>query len=338
MDRKFHIFGVAVCTNEQEDDFVFLFKSVSRSAELLLGETVKPLVLVSDASKAIQNAFKSVFGAEATIIMCWFHMFKCVTKKLSTTNKFVRERIRSDISFLQLISSKSLFKSALALFLAKWAAEPDFINYFTEEWVHQNPNWYEGARLHVPSTNNALEATDRIIKDEFTHRMRYSLGEFVCGVLATMIGVYSRRCLTDQVYAAQPSITNKTWSAAYLWVKRKLTLQKRKLPNGDTIISINSSSYDPKKTIVVADWMTLDEFKLFYNSNWVITLAKTETKWINASCSCPKYQKEFICKHTVGIAMRMLEVSAPEEAKKVAICAKRKRGRQANAKKAYIIQ
>lgn len=165
--------------------------------------------------------------------MCWFHMLKSVKKQLCTCvkSKKVRESIRSDISFLQMISSQSLFESARALFLAKWAAEVEFINYFTEEWIIQNPNWYEGARTRVPSTNNALKATNRVIKDEFTHRTRYSLGEFVCGVLAAMISRYSRRCSTDQVYAVQPSISIKTLSAAYNWVKKKHELKKTYLQN-----------------------------------------------------------------------------------------------------------
>lgn len=49
MNRKFHIIGVAVCTNEKEIDFAFLFRSVKKSAELLLGAILKPQVLVSDA-------------------------------------------------------------------------------------------------------------------------------------------------------------------------------------------------------------------------------------------------------------------------------------------------
>lgn len=101
------------------------------------------------------------------------------------------------------------------------------------------------------------------------------------------------------------------------------------------MISINSTTYDAEKALVVADWETLEEFKQFYTSIWNVTLESTEAEWLNAFCTCPKYQKEFLCKHTVGIANRMSEFSISENAKTIAINAKRKRGRPAKAKKAY---
>lgn len=42
----------------------------------------------------------------------------------------------------------------------------------------KNLNWYEGAKQLTPSTNNSLEATNRVIKDQFTLRERLSIREF----------------------------------------------------------------------------------------------------------------------------------------------------------------
>ncbi|RNA37864.1 hypothetical protein BpHYR1_007202 [Brachionus plicatilis] len=36
------------------------------------------------------------------------------------------------------------------------------------EWLMTKDGWYEGLQLFTPSTNNSLEATNRIIKDEDT--------------------------------------------------------------------------------------------------------------------------------------------------------------------------
>jgi hypothetical protein len=36
----------------------------------------------------------------------------------------------------------------------------------TSEWLESKNGCYEGLELYVPSTNNALEATNRVIKDD----------------------------------------------------------------------------------------------------------------------------------------------------------------------------
>ncbi len=40
----------------------------------------------------------------------------------------------------------------------------------TSEWLESKNGCYEGLELYVPNTNNALEATNRVIKDEDTIR------------------------------------------------------------------------------------------------------------------------------------------------------------------------
>jgi len=41
------------------------------------------------------------------------------------------------------------------------------------------PGWYEGYAPGLPSTNNALEARNRILKDEVTQYNRYDVGRFL---------------------------------------------------------------------------------------------------------------------------------------------------------------
>jgi len=56
----------------------------------------------------------------------------------------------------------------------------------------------------------------------------------------------------------------------------------------------------------------------------------------NASCSCPSYQRKFMCKHILGIAIRKKLYAVPPAAKHVAIGEKRKRGRPKNCSKALL--
>lgn len=55
------------------------------------------------------------------------------------------------------------------LFCEKWMAiEPEFVEYFRKEWLGVHCNWYEGAAVYTPSTNNALESHNAVIKRTIT--------------------------------------------------------------------------------------------------------------------------------------------------------------------------
>lgn len=81
-------------------------------------------------------------------------------------------------------------------------------------------------------------------------------------------------------------------------------------------------------------WETFDEFKKNIVLGWS-TIVPVE-KWIEGTCNCPAFFKNFMCKHVVGIAIRLRLLEVPFEAKQIPIGQKRKRGRPKLAKKALI--
>lgn len=79
----------------------------------------------------------------------------------------------NDVDTLHKEHDAQQYADGLQLFQAKWIhLDCTLLEYFNSEWVQKNPNWYEGAMLFALSTNNALEATNRVIKEEFTKRER----------------------------------------------------------------------------------------------------------------------------------------------------------------------
>ena len=72
------------------------------------------------------------------------------------------------------------------------------------------------------------------------------------------------------------------------------------------------------------------------NSVRMITL--NHDNWIRSSCTCSQWAKEYVCKHVVGMALRIDLAKAPSKAKTVPIGQKRKRGRPSNAAKALVYQ
>jgi hypothetical protein len=84
-----------------------------------------------------------------------------------------------EIETLQLAQNERIFTKASKLFIKKWIkTQPNFIEYFQTEWLTSRKGWYEGVRHLTRSTNNALEATNRVIKAENTLRERLPLSRF----------------------------------------------------------------------------------------------------------------------------------------------------------------
>jgi hypothetical protein len=193
MIKQFHPYGFAVCSNEKEKDFAFIFNCIRDGlCNLNLQMNEQELVLIADGAEAISNAFSKVFGTDHNIVMCWFHMRKRVEKKLYLVeDKALHDEIMNDIETLQLSKNKKIFDIATRLFLKKWKSQEKFIQYFSSEWLESKNGWYEGLAMYVPSTNNALEATNRVIKDEDTLRERLVLSRFTV-VLFSIVNKWSK--------------------------------------------------------------------------------------------------------------------------------------------------
>ena len=171
--KQFHPYGFAVCSNEKEEGFKFIFMCIRDCLhDLNLKMNEQELVLIAHGSDAIRNAFSDVFGPVHSMAMCWYHMRERVVKKLCLIED------KDDIDILQLSKNKTTFDMAVKLFLKKWKSQERFLDYFSDEWLESKSGWYEGLEVNVPNTNNALEATNRFIKDEDTTRGRLSLSRF----------------------------------------------------------------------------------------------------------------------------------------------------------------
>lgn len=335
MRRKFHPFGVAVCTNERTEDFSFVFAALVKGVNNLFNISFTPSVLICDAAQSIHNGYREEFGGSGQIVMCWAHMRRKVVEK---SRKFIRRKdqqiqLMNDIDRLQQSWSDDIFDMAVELFKLKWKhVFPEFFSCFESEWLNKNRYWYEGVRPLTPKTNNALESTNRIIKDEYTMRQRYDFGRF-------------RRVLSDMIYKWSLAYENgsnefhttvcielKMWTAAYALARENKPM---------TVIKSSSNvTYYLGSAIFEESYQTFDEFKKAQHSNIRVKFPAPYTRenWSRGSCNCCNYFKLYMCEHILSISMRMRYICAPEEAKSIPIGAKRKRGRPAFAKAALVYQ
>lgn len=177
-NKSFHPIGIAVCENEKTDDFSFMFKAIQIGLEKIQQQQLTPKALVADASKAIKNGFQKIFIDNYADITCWFHMKKAIKDHITIiTDEDLAAELEDDINALHLANSTELFKTAVNLFKKKYKSKQEknkqldeFLAYFDKYWLAQFPGWYLGISEDAPTTNNALESTNRTIKDGATYR------------------------------------------------------------------------------------------------------------------------------------------------------------------------
>ena len=148
----FHPFGFALISNETSRDYQFVFESLR-----VFDSSYSPKYLIADCAQAITNGFENVFGVDYTRIHCWFHVLKNVDKRLNSILTPSKSKVLADIRILQLSRTKEEFDCACALFVTKWnqcSELQEFIQYFAAEYIEANPNWFAGAAVGFPKTNN----------------------------------------------------------------------------------------------------------------------------------------------------------------------------------------
>lgn len=148
-----------------------------------------------------------------------------------------------DLDALQSSKSCKVFEQAVVLFVAKWENESkEFMKYFKDEWLIKNPHWFEGIAKLVPSTNNALESFNRLIKDEQTFRKRTELKIFRIQVF-DMIKQWSVEydAGLKVINNDGPRIDLFLWTMAYQWSIANVnpTIKQQKF---NTIYRISTSA------------------------------------------------------------------------------------------------
>lgn len=339
-NRKFHPICLTVSSNEQKEDFKLMFQGLKDKIFEIFEISWNPKVLVCDAAKSIQNAFLEVFGDHVVVRMCWAHAKRKIQERVERIkSKVLRDNILNDVDSLHSITHENVFDAASNAFLQKYKDQTEFITYFKAQWLEQNRNWYLGVAPNSPSTNNALESFNRVIKDTHTLRERFPLSRFLV-VAEEMVHQWSNKYITnpeDNYIANIPSLTTKHWTEAYQWAKKtKEVIMLRKddnynyyqIPAGQ---ATNCEVFD-------AQWESFDDFKKQNFSKWLVSLPIETEEWREGKCDCPAFFNFYVCKHVIGLAIRLKHVVPPLEAKNIPIGEKRKRGRPSKAKRALIIQ
>ncbi|RMZ98423.1 hypothetical protein BpHYR1_035707, partial [Brachionus plicatilis] len=146
-------------------------------------EDMDQVFVGADAAKQITIGFELHFNYKPMRIICWAHAYRKFKNKYSKIIKDLKTRqvVQNALKKLQLAHSLDNFIVAKDLLIKQSCGESKTaIKEFFKFWLDEhNLGWFEGFAPGFPSTNNALESTNRYIKDDGTLRIRLAIRQFV---------------------------------------------------------------------------------------------------------------------------------------------------------------
>ena len=326
-DRQITPVVFAIVSGETKDDYEVVLRAMKEGIQTVCGEAFEPRVVVADAAEAISLAVEAVFpGASRRV--CWFHVRKNVESYLRKDTAMKKECLK-DISALQLAENTEQFQQASAAMLVKWEREwPDseFPAYFRRQWLAKNSSWYEGYDEDSPSTNNALESLNSVIKS-YTLRERLPVGQFL-NTCDKMLREWSLDTAGRRPYHVKPTITTRHYRDAWLYMqgeKTPMCLDDRCtwfLPVGSKLgLTVDELN------VYLRAMDACQDFTVYAEQRFAIWVVKAREDSRTATCNCPVGIKQQICKHTIAVSVWNGWIAIPDVAKHAVVGRKRKRGR-----------
>lgn len=313
--KSFHLIGIGISTNETSEMYEFCFNAIKNGVLEIHETNLEWLALMSDASRAIKNGFEKVnpFALQRT---CYFHMKKAISSR-KFTNATNKDLIIENISRLQMSSDVGTFDKGAELFVKKWKnREKDFVEYLQKYWFNpQNKYFFGGAMAFTPSTNNALESTNGKIKVDFRFRQRYRMSEFKDKAMQ-MIETFSTEYKTGlKKVDWKVPISDDVWKDGIKWAasKKQVIVEKEARFNitrhyipSDAGLIINPQQL---ATYKARSWRSFDAFYGNIAAIWVVKIGDNDIE--TATCTCPPFMKNYVCKHILGIGLRSKIITHP---------------------------
>lgn len=306
-DQKFHLIAIMITKTETADDFAFGFKSIRSAMLFIANVNYAPRYCMADAADAIGNAFHRVFGDDGTVLMCESHMKRAVDRR-TFGNQNNREPIKTDLDKLKLAYNEQVFRDGCELFLQKWhPIEPEIADYIEEYWFERHENWYNGAGVRTPTTNNALEAFNGVFKQYHTKRKIRNLSEFKYKLMNI---VHIESCEFDNdsrpPFTNEVTISNNAMKGGLAYSEIKHIMHR--VEDGYDIAYMRHG--DLKETFTFQDidafyaekFMLFDVWALGIFRYYKITMDRNPENWVDSKCTCPAFSKRYICKHVICIA------------------------------------
>lgn len=316
---KFHFIGIEVTSSETAAAFACAFEAIRSGIFKITNREFQPEYIVCDAATAIRNGFRTVFGSRAIIIMYYSHVIGNVDRKYTfNDSKANKEAILNDLRCIHLSRNKDIFHRGCQLFVEKWIEkEKEVVTKLQASFFVRNPNWYIGAAIRVPKTNNTLERFNGLMKTHQTFHKRSPLKSFITDSLK-IVAQRSKEYIMDKTAFA----TELTISEAQLRegcdASVKFVNEESVEDDGPTKFYVYSSeSNDEPLTIeAIEQWKaeiytTFEEYAQNHYKIWIVTFPNDLNEWQRAECTCQAFDDDYMCKHIISIAHQLDIVEKP---------------------------
>lgn len=354
--QRFHIIALCLTAHESAIEYSFVFKSVQNAVQKHTAGIYTPSVLLSDAATAIRNAFYASFETAKQNVICYIHVQRNIARR-SYHSKSNKDGIMNDFLIIQGSASEKEFDMACELYIKKWtSSEPEFCSYFRSEWMQPGTkNWYNGYTPFMPAHNNANEGYNLHMKRDHL-RERLPLNTFKVAFRAMVREMSERYDVSNDTGEVKkirdlPDITNQMFEAAHSWYTDPKTLIGE-VENDD--LTSRTFVVASSKYLSQAKKPSLNDLNAIQNKNFedfddyvqngfamqyeVQMKNDATTCFLDSTCMCKCFHRNFICKHIIGLAFHMKLKKVPKNADSNLIGKKRPRGRIAATKKALIKQ
>lgn len=316
LDKKFHLIAIAFSTRENKEQFEYCFEAIRAGVVEVFGQEPEFMALMSDGAAAIKAAFEAVYPF-AVKLTCWFHVEESLRKRKFQLARN-KEPLLKDIRKLALCPNIKIFDIASELLITKWIknGETEFTTYLKGQWLTPaNKYWFAGAKNFTPSTNNCLESFNGKIKNNFNFRERSKMNVFKVKILqlARVISAEYRDGI--KTISGEVTIKKKLWQTAYEWAKSdKGVIEEDNLhyvPSGseNRISRANLTAYKGHT------WKTFEQWSKNIFQLWVTMIPPDPAHFKMSTCTCPSFLKDYICKHILGLGLRLQKIQMPDDVK-----------------------
>lgn len=321
LDRKFFVTAIAIVEKEDTETYNWiiqmLFEKIKCRPDFIASKN-----FIGDNAKQITSAV-SVYGNNSLRTNCWSHTARLMKNILAKLPEDFKNEAMQEIYFLQALTTKSLFEEGLELFKTKYsnfAQTREFIKIFEENYIVNNGNWFEAYDIWNPSTNNALERFNLLIKDKYTEWVRCDFPTFISKCLEIMIDFSLKVPRFDKMFYTAKDKSKTKNEFAFLKADEyyKYYIIKKKNVDIEELRSLFNSKFK-----------TLIDFVFFYSSLTFLKVKHDIKRWNEISCSCHDFAKMKKCGHIFSYLEEVQKIHLIE---KPLMSIKIKRGRRKKVK------
>ena len=127
--------------------------------------------------------------------------------------------------------------------------------------------------------------------------------------------------------------TKSDWTERFKWgAKHKNTIEVKGVYFKKASNEVKLAKQEIKAHVIELNALQFDNFdELVYKSNTIRVIQLNKTKWRLSTCTCINYLKDYKCKHTTSLRIRLGFENYPATALALPIEQRRRSGRPKNS-------